>query len=459
MTTPPLKPRSPATSIWSYQENFDFAASDVGAFYMPLEKHRGEYSRSRMLTAFHLNGKGDLRPGTTPKTCEQVLFGGHIGCGKSTELQQYAALFRRSYTVHHLALTEKVDINNLRFSDLLIVLAQALIDTFTDAALSIKPNPVFTEPVLNWFDTRIVKQERFKDLELELKTEAKAEGGIPWLASLLASISSKFKGGVSYREELRREIRDGFSQLLHHFNALVAHANELLNKQDRGPLLFIVDGSDKLSKEDADIFFSADLNQLGQISTNFVICAPITVLLEAGIVTQRFHKVQLPMVKIFDADGTPRKDEEDALMALVEKRLPLDFFDSEDTLRHLVRHSGGHPRDLLRLVKACFPWLDDEDEDAPPPRITLAVANKAIHNVATEYQRLILKDDWADLVRIDQAQGDDKDRTPERQRLLYDLVLLEYNSYWWCSHPLVRTLNGYRKASATLPALSTPPTP
>ena len=32
--------------------------------------------------------------------------------------------------------------------------------------------------------------------------------------------------------------------------------------------------------------------------------------------------------------------------------------------------------------------------------------------------------------------------TDDRLRLLYDLVLLEYNSYWWRSHPLVRTLAG-----------------
>lgn len=189
-------------------------------------------------------------------------------------MQQYATLFRRSYTVHRLALTDCLDIHNLRFSDFLIVLTQALIDTFHDAELSIQPDPVFTTPVLDWFDTRIVKQERFKDLEMEVKTEAKAEGGIPLLASLLTSMSSKFRGGASYREELRREIRDGFAQLLQHFNALVAHANHLLKQQGRGPLLFIIDGSDKLAKEDADLFFSGDLNQVGQIEANFIICAP-----------------------------------------------------------------------------------------------------------------------------------------------------------------------------------------
>lgn len=431
-----------APSIWSFQENFDFR-HDVkpgDPLHAPLESHRGEYSRQKMLTTFHLDSQGQLRPDTKPKTNEAVLFGGHIGCGKSTELRDYAALFRRSYTVHHLELTKTLDIHNLRFSDLLIALTHALTQTFQDASLSLRPEPALLRPILEWFDTRIVKQERFKDLESELKTEVKAEGGIPFLASLMATMTAKVRGGASYREELRQEVRNGFFQLSQHFNALIAHANHLLQHQGHGPLLFIMDGTDKLSKEDSETFFSADVNQLGQIQTNLVVCAPISVLLEDRIVGQRFTRVQLPMVKIFEADETPRPAEEDALMALVLKRMPLGYFDSPDTVRHLVRMSGGHVRDLLRIIKAAYSHLGDST------LLTRAVADLAIRSVAKEYQRLVRQSDWADLVKIDHSHGEETDRTDDRLRLLYDLVLLEYNSYWWRSHPLVRTLPGYQRA-------------
>lgn len=430
-------------SIWSYQDNFDFrldVATD-SPFHYGLEQHRGEYSRQKMLTAFHLDGAGVLRPGAGAKRAEAVLFGGHVGCGKSTELRDYAVLFRKSYTVHHLELTKSLDINNLRFSDLLIALAKALVDTFEDAQLSLRPDAVFLNPVLEWFDTRIVKQERFKDIEGEIKTEVKVAGGIPLLASLLATMTAKIRGGASYREELRREVRDGFLQLLLHFNALIDHANSLLEHQGRGPLLFIIDGTDKLSKDDAETFFNADVNQLGQIQTNLIVCAPIAVLLETGITSQRFIKVQLPMVKIFNADESTRQVEEDALIELVLKRMPLEHFDGRETLRYLVRHSGGHVRDLLRLVRAAFARISGD-------RIDLQVAELAVRDVASEYQRLVRQSDWIDLVRIDQSLGEEKDRTDDRLRLLYDLVLLEYNNYWWRSHPLVRVLPSYGKAMA-----------
>lgn len=436
-----------ARTIWSYQDHFDFR-HDVGPdseFHYPLEQHRGEYSRQKMLTTFHLDGAGQLRPGTKARQYEAVLFGGHVGCGKSTELRDYARLFQRSYTVHHLELTKTLDINNLRFSDLLIALAKGLVSTLEGLALPLHPDPVFITPVVDWFDTRILKQERFRDIEGEIKTEVKAAGGVPFLASLLATLTAKVRGGASYREELRREIRDGFLQLLQHFNALIAHTNAVLAQQGQGPLLFIIDGTDKLSKDDSDTFFTADVNQLGQIQTNMIVCAPISVLLEAGTTGQRFTRVQLPMVKVFDADETPRKAEEDALIELVLKRMPLPYFDSLDTVRYLVRHSGGHVRDLLRLVRAAFARIQADT-------ITQGVAELAVRDVALEYQRLVRQSDWADLVRIDRSKGEEKDRTDDRLRLLYDLVLLEYNNYWWRSHPLVRTLPAYTKALRTNPA-------
>lgn len=436
-----------SSTIWSFQDHFDFR-HEVGPespFHYPLERHRGEYSRQKMLTAFHLDPFGQLRPGAKPKQNEAVLFGGHVGCGKSTELRDYAKLFKNTYTVRHLELTKILDIHNLRFSDLLVALAHQLVDTLKDADPSVHPHPIFVQPVLEWFDTRIVKQERFRDIEGEIKTEVKAAGGIPLLASLLATITAKVRGGASYREELRREIRDGFLQLLQHFNRLIAHTNDLLQRQNRGPLLFIIDGTDKLARDDSVTFFSADVNQLGQIQTNLIVCAPISVLLEAGTTGQRFTCVQLPMVKIFDPNETPRTNEEDALIELVLKRMPLEYFDSRDTVRYLVRHSGGHVRDLLRLVRAAFSRI-------PASTITRAVAELAVRDVAAEYQRLVRQSDWVDLVRIDRSEGDEKDRTDDRLRLLYDLVLLEYNNYWWRSHPLVRTLPAYQKAAATVAA-------
>ena len=115
-------------------------------------------------------------------------------------------------------------------------------------------------------------------------------------------MTAKVRGGASYREELRREVRDGFLQLLGHFNALIAHANALLKHQSRGPLLFIMDGTDKLSKDDANALFQADVNQLGQIMTNRA--AAITVIPFKG---ENYFTVRTALSNALnrvDVDGT-----------------------------------------------------------------------------------------------------------------------------------------------------------
>lgn len=434
-----------AQSIWAYQDNFDWR-TDIDAnhpFYVPLDHQRGEYTRREILTLFGLDEQGALLSGATHKKDRAILFGGHVGSGKSTELRLLAQRFEKSYTVLSLELTKELDINNLRFSDVLIALAKHLVKTLEQhQLLSPADQIVLINPVLNWFETRIIQRDTFRDLQLDLSTQASAKLGLPFLFTLLASITTKFQAGAAYRETLRNEIRNGFTQLLEGFNTLVAHANQKLCDQGKGPLLFLIDGSDKLSREDSQAFFSDDANQVRQIHANLIICSPISVLLEDGITAQHFIKrIRLPMVKLQERDGSERGEALQALVSLIEKRMPLALFDSLNTVHYLVRHSGGHPRDLLRLVHECFALVDDG-------RISRTVAERAVRNLAADYQRSVHQSDWSDLVAIDLSQGTDTDATENRRRLLYSLVLLEYNNFWWSSHPLVRTLGGYQRALA-----------
>ena len=443
---------APALSIHAYKENFDFrdsVLSDAQAeqaeqlnenFYVPLEQHRGAYTRDKILAHYHLDETGLQHPDTRLKPFGHVLLGGHVGSGKSTELRELAKLMKQSYSVHRIELTRVLDINNLRFSDLVISLAEQLAVFAHTNQLDLKPTLV--EPVLEFFQSETITKNVFRESELEVKAGVSVQTGIPLLLTLLGTITAKIRGGASYKSELRREVQNGFTVLANHFNALIAHTNDVLRGLGKGPLLFMIDGSDRLNKEDSAAFFNTEVNQLLHIQANLLICAPISVLLEVNETAQRFElRQRLPMIKLFDREEVEQPAAVQALVDMVLKRLPLAYFDGIETVQHLVRHCGGHPRDLLRLVNECFTYIDKNTQ-----KITLESANHAITNIASEYERNVTKTDWVDLVAIDTSMGEDKDRTPERLRLLYSLVLLEYNSYWWRSHPLVRTIPSYKKA-------------
>ena len=138
------------------------------------------------------------------------------------------------------------------------------------------------------------------------------------------------------------------------------------------------------------------------------------------------------------------------LREFVHRRLPAEHFADASTLDRLIADSGGHPRDLLRLLNFCFQEIDEGP-------ITRQVAETAARRLSTEYRCLVQPDDFGLLAAIDHAAADYTPATMQTRRLLYDLVLLEYNSYWWQTHPAVRTLDGYRSAVAAVAGGDGPP--
>ncbi len=109
----------------------------------------------------------------------------------------------------------------------------------------------------------------------------------------------------------------------------------------------------------------------------------------------------------------------------------------------MIESSGGHPRELLRLLQLCCEFAD--------ARIDAAVVRQAVTQLASEYRRLLEPDDYTRLVEIDRNPLDVGNDEGVR-RLLYCLALLEYNDGTWRrSHPVIRTLEGYRRAAAASP--------
>jgi hypothetical protein len=115
------------------------------------------------------------------------------------------------------------------------------------------------------------------------------------------------------------------------------------------------------------------------------------------------------------------------------------LFASEADVEKLVEFSGGHPRELLRLLKLCCEVADD--------RINAAVMSTAIEKLASDYRYFLRPDDYTLLKAID-ANPVDGGNDKRTQELLHRLALLQYNDGTWCrSHPVVRTLEGYKNAA------------
>jgi hypothetical protein len=429
----------PPKTIWKVDNilKFNEPLNEVDLRYVSTEKGRGE----SYLKRFYKELKIDPTDYTLLEEPENTytIFCGHRGCGKSTELKRFSSTLNQKdlFFVVFLDAVTDLDTNNLQYADVLMGLAEKLFKRLGDEGIEI--NQVFLKNLENWFFEKTATNAKTKEFALEVKAGLKAKYGIPFFAEIFANITNAFKINTSYKEELRSVIKDSFSLFAGYFNQLIETAEIEIKAKGKGKkILFIVDGTDRLNSEDSLRFFIEDCNQLQLIKSNFIYCAPIHLLSKDNQVRQFFNVFTLPMIKIINKDNvTPFNDGIDVLKDMIYKRADISLFDSEQTVEYLVKHSGGCPRELLKLLH--FTFLNTETEI-----FDMESAKLAVLDLATDYRRFLTSEDYKLLYDSDTLSDIDVS-SPRINFLLINLALLEYNKLFRRSHPVIRTLDSYKK--------------
>jgi len=321
-----------------------------------------------------------------------------------------------------------------------MAMARALLERLRDEGIAL-PGDALCE-LESWFADKVLSHEETKELAVGVETSVTAQGGFPYVLALLGRFTTAFKNNHTYKESLRRVIRNAFADFAVAFNALLRRAEETLNSANKAlRVLFLIDGTDKLRGEDTRLFFVYDVEQLLAITALAVYTAPITLKYESNLAGKLDADLVLPMIKLYEKNGGRCDAGWDAMRDLLLRRANHSLFASDAEIERLIAHSGGHPRELLRLLKLSCEFAEDDVLDG-------VTVDLAIKQLAAEYRRFLEPDDYALLARID---GDDvhAGNDERTRRLLYNLALLEYNdASWRRSHPVVRTLEGYLRARA-----------
>lgn len=382
-----------------------------------------------------------------PPAQKHVLFFGHTGSGKTTELRHYAEELSGPgrFFVAEVDITVTLDRNNLQYADTLMAMAQSLLQRLFDKGVTLPANAL--EDLKKWFDERVLSADDSKEFSAEIRSGAEAELGLPFLIKLFSGFTTAFRANATYKESFRRIIRNHFTQLAEAFNVLLRLAERKLAEHGLGNrVLFIIDGTDKLRGEDTRRFFVEDAEQLLAVAGHVVYTAPLGLKYESGLVGRLDGDLVLPMIKLFEKDGPkpdsiPHEAGQKAIREILLLRADRSLFASDEEIQTLVAHSGGHPRELLRLLKLCCEYAEEN-------RIDQATVQQAVQQLASEYRRFLEPEDYATLAGID-ADPVHTGNDERGRKLLYSLVLLEYNDgAWRRSHPVVRTLEGYLRAAA-----------
>ena len=416
---------------------YEEALSDQDPRYVDSQEARGsEKTFTRLARKFGWDPASNAFFAPHEK---HILFFGHIGIGKTTELRRYAVQLNasRRFFVVEVDVLAKLDRNNLQYTEVLMAMAETLLERLHGDGFDLGAEAL--EPLQRWFGNVVETQATTKELSAELKTVAEGGGGIPGLIKLLATFTAAFKTGSSQKSEWRREIRNDFTALAQAFNTLIRRAEAHLVREARAErLLFLIDGTDKMRGEDTQQFFVQDAEQLLAIATLVIYTAPLHLKYDGRLGGKLDADIVLPMMKLYERDGRRFEAGWKTMRQLLLLRADRCLFTSDAEVDRLVEFSGGHPRELLRLLKLCCELAED--------RIDASVVQTAIEKLAADYRYFLKPADYVLLKTIDSNPADGGN-DEQAQQLLHRLALLQYNDGTWRrSHPVVRTLEGYGAA-------------
>ena len=374
----------------------------------------------------------------------KVLFTGHKGGGKSTELRRLATQLEQDgfFVVFFDAATE-IDMGGVSYSDVLLSMMYQLvsaIDGVPDLAAELNAGAVDS---LGRHLSRItVDHTRTREAEATAETGAEVSTGIPGLFKILGRLNVRLRGGESEKRVLREEIDGDIGLFLEELNDLIHDLQSRLRARGSAGLVVLVDSLDRIILKSLDAdgqrtthkdLFIEHAEHLMAPACSMVYTIPVSLLNNQNVANVWGSTPELlPMVKVHELNGEDCPDALDAMVQAVSRRIDLEaVFADPDDVRELCRMSGGHLRDLMILLReACSYTADGET-------ISTDAVALAVQELVNGYQRTIQEGELPALMEVHRTH-----RLPNREdcaSLPQKLLVLEYRNGqpWNDVHPAV----------------------
>ncbi len=392
------------------------------------------------------------------------LFTGHIGCGKSTELRRLQKeLEDEGFHVVYFESTDDLEMSDVDITDILLAIARQVASSLKDVDIDLQP-PFFIKLFKSIAET-------IKSLKIK----------VSFLEGLI-EINRQAKDSPEVRTQLRQKLAPQTEGILNALNkdVLGKATDRLIGEKRKKGLVVIVDNLDRIDnrvkegfkRTQPEYLFIDRGDRLAQLNCHVVYTIPLVLRYSSELNTliNRFGRPQhLPMVRVQWKDGSddpkgmpllqqmvmarafPQVSREELLspelvsqvFEQTETSSTTQTFRTNEILCKMCRLSGGHVRNLLRILYAC---LTDED----PP-----LSDACLNRITQEYQDDLFKgidpDDWKWLYQVAQ----DKKTSGEKkyQRLVHNLWILEYQDdngeNWYDISPILRETDFFRSLRET----------
>ncbi len=356
----------------------------------------------------------------------KMLFVGHRGSGKSTELNKLAGEVDDVFHSVGFSVLEITGRANLTYEDLMLVLSTQLTRECIDKKLVQAP---LNEPLKRkWGDLRDWWRQVVAGASFAAPPEAELSVQI---STLLGQIEMGAKQSSFTRDRINEQINRQMPELIGYLNWVIEEAERNSSKR----LLAVVEGLDKVDRASALSIFRDHASTITAPRATMIYTFPIA-LRHAD----DYHAIRLSFPQVYvlpnlstrHRDGAPDADGEAFLRKLVLQRMEERLIEA-DALELIIHSNGGIPSWLVFLVRSAA--LYALARDARAETITVADAHQALKELRYEGMAPLTRQD----LHLRRARHRDRSLSndPEDQRLLYNGSLIEYaNDVSWCdAHP------------------------
>ncbi|MBF0551876.1 MAG: AAA family ATPase [Deltaproteobacteria bacterium] len=413
------------------------ASEDFGKFYVNVDAER-DHDLSRL---------EELKKTIMKQSCK-VLFAGHRGSGKSTELNRLTGDLESKFFAVKFSVTEQLDVYDLNYIDLIMVMMEQVADQAAEHGLLDQDNKFF-KLIESWLTQVTTIKSEDTGYMLEVGAGLKANRGVlSSLIGLFAEFKTAIKAGSSTKKEYRTNLENRVSLLKAHCNLLASAVDQALESQGKR-LLIIVEDMDKVETGRSHEIFFQHSGILSELQVRVVFAVSIFTLTrpELADIAGCFEIVSLPMLKVCARSGGPFDPGIEVIKQIVERRAELSLF-AKDVLEIMIDRCGGVLRDLFEMIEIAatsaefkkLPIIDQERADYAFNRLKRKYLGM-ITVEGREDKEITTKDLYRRLIEVDNSKPKQFGLDKINILLLSCLAVVEYNGeHWMDVHPAVKSI-------------------
>lgn len=431
-------PAATLSDVDDFFQNKPINIQQFDELYVNADSGRGMQTYKQLKRRIEKNPDGSLK----------ILFAGHKGCGKTTELVRLQKSIEKDFVILNFSVVKKLDILNIHYIELFIVTMEELFRFFKDEA-GLSLDDKLLKNVQNWIQSKEIEEINQKYMGLDVEAQAKSGIKIPFIAEFFAKFSTAAKTSSSIKASLKTHVEPRLPELILNCNLLINEIKNQLPSLKKKGLLIIIEDLDKLDLQKAEDIFYIHSTQLTQLNCHCIFTFPIPLFYNIRyrtIIANYDVPAVLPMIKVFEKDQSECAEGVKVIEDIVKKRMDIALFEDRAILKTMIQKTGGCLWDLFRMIKVAADKALDFDRDKINAKDYTAayhaLKSDYEHTIADNPERKIQVSQYYDVLRSCALDVKKKpDVTEPLLDLMNNLTVLSYNGENWHDvHPIVKDI-------------------